>query len=132
MARTFTIAPRFSGPPNMANGGYASGLIARSIGEPVAVRLHKPVPLETPLELVSTERGWETHAHGGCVASARRSELSLPVPSDLPSYDESCTHAAARPANSNLRYHGCFVCGTAIKRIVLAARSTHYCPVCQH
>jgi formamidopyrimidine-DNA glycosylase len=25
----------------------------------------------------------------------------------------------------------CFVCGTPIKRIVLAARSTHYCPSCQ-
>jgi formamidopyrimidine-DNA glycosylase len=25
----------------------------------------------------------------------------------------------------------CYVCGTAIKRIVLGARSTHYCPKCQ-
>ncbi len=26
----------------------------------------------------------------------------------------------------------CLVCGTAIRRIVLAGRGTHYCPVCQH
>ena len=25
----------------------------------------------------------------------------------------------------------CFVCGTAIKRLVIAARSSHYCPSCQ-
>jgi formamidopyrimidine-DNA glycosylase len=26
----------------------------------------------------------------------------------------------------------CLVCGTPIRRIVLAGRGTHYCPVCQH
>jgi formamidopyrimidine-DNA glycosylase len=25
----------------------------------------------------------------------------------------------------------CFVCGTPIRRVVIAARSTHYCPNCQ-
>lgn len=113
MAHTFSIAPRFSGPPNMANGGYAAGLIARNIGKPVAIRLHKPVPLETPLELVNSERGWEARAGDTCVASARQVDLSLEIPSAVPSYEESCGHASEHPANTNLRYYGCFVCGTA-------------------
>jgi hypothetical protein len=49
------IPHRFNGPPASANGGYASGLVARYIGGPAEVSLRSPPPLDTALELRRTE-----------------------------------------------------------------------------
>jgi hypothetical protein len=52
------IPRRFNGPPASANGGYASGLVARYIRGPSAeVSLRSPPPLDTALAIKRTEEG---------------------------------------------------------------------------
>lgn len=51
------IDPRFHGPPHSANGGYACGLVAGLTDTPVAVSLHVPPPLGTPMEGERTPDG---------------------------------------------------------------------------
>ena len=50
---TLRINARLNGPPRSANGGFACGTIAEAIGSTASVRLIRPVPLETPLEVAA-------------------------------------------------------------------------------
>jgi hypothetical protein len=47
MTDSLTIAPRFRGPQDSSNGGYAGRLIAVCTGGPVAVTLRRPLALAT-------------------------------------------------------------------------------------
>src|SRR5918997_164188 len=51
------IPRRFNGPPASANGGYASGLVARYLRGPAEVSLRSPPPLDTALEIKRTDDG---------------------------------------------------------------------------
>ena len=52
MLASLTIARRFRGPLNSANGGYAAGLLAQAVGEGgVEVTLRLPPPLDRPLQV---------------------------------------------------------------------------------
>jgi hypothetical protein len=120
MAQPFAIPARFVGPPQRANGGYAAGAIARQIGEPVTVRLHAPVPLETALWLTKAGAGrWDVVAEGGRVASATATSRAaiaetigahVPCP---PSYPEALELSRGYAQFSQLRSSHCFVCGIA-------------------
>src|ERR1700744_3707464 len=48
------IPPRFRGPSHSGNGGFVCGRIAAYAAGPVAVTLHRPPPLATPM---AVERG---------------------------------------------------------------------------
>lgn len=112
---SLTIPARFQGPPACANGGYAAGAIACSIASEVAVRLHRPVPLDTELTLSArTAEGWELHERAGgvCIASARKLELALEIPSEASiSYERAVAASLDYDKFENLRSSGCFVCG---------------------
>src|SRR5690606_24225403 len=108
---TISIARRFMGPKGTANGGYACGVIASFARGSVAVRLLKPVPLDTPLNVEQRDNGLEV-LHGGTpVAAARPGEIGDLVPPRPPTLDEA--------ARASSRYAGfarhpapeCFVCG---------------------
>lgn len=110
------IGPRFCGPPGTANGGYAAGLLAVRMAptaEPVTVRLRRPLPLGTAIEIrrpagapVELVRGGET------LATAAPGRLELVVPRAT-TFD-----AATRISRSFQGFHRhpfprCFVCGPA-------------------
>jgi hypothetical protein len=51
LTRTLQIDARLNGPPHSANGGFACGTIAEVLGGTASVRLIRPVPLATPLDV---------------------------------------------------------------------------------
>jgi len=65
------VAARFNGPPTSGNGGYTAGLLASHLGGgPVTVTLRQPLPLETPLDVVSDGSGLELRSGALLIATA--------------------------------------------------------------
>jgi hypothetical protein len=101
-----SIAARYRGPPDSANGGYVCGCIARVIGEPVQVTLRKPPPMEKRLVV----RDGKLVDGDVVIATAERIDLALDVPAPV-SFGEA-EHCASRYIGRE--HHlvpGCFVCG---------------------
>lgn len=97
----------------MGNGGYAAGLFARGVGQPVTVRLLKPIPLDTELSIHAQGEGTWTLEHAGIqFASARAApperQLALPAP---PSASEAAACAQRYARDHKSPYARCFVCG---------------------
>jgi hypothetical protein len=107
---TFSVARRFCGPSNSANGGYICGVVAQLAPWPATVRLMKPPPLDAPL--TATERaGVLEVVHGEVVAQARPGTVGDLVPPSPPSYEQA---AAASRRYAGFAEHPaptCFVCG---------------------
>ena len=104
------IDRRFRGPPEAANGGYASGVLAQRLDGVVEVTLRAPVPLETALEIASDERGLTLGEGDTVLAEARRAELELKVP-DPVSVEEAAAAAQRSRAFEKHPFPGCFGCG---------------------
>lgn len=111
-ASTIRIARRFCGPPGIANGGYTCGMIASFARTPVTVRLLKPIPLDTTLEVIERDDGLLDVRHGAeSLAEARPGDVGSLSPPRPPAFDEA--------ADASRRYAGferhpapdCFVCG---------------------
>jgi hypothetical protein len=110
------IAPRYCGPPDRANGGYACGSLARHAAEVVRVRLEKPVPLATDLEVVVRSGGALELLDGQeRVARAEPAGLHLHVPAP-PSYFEALEASRHYLGFIEHAYPSCFVCGTGRAR----------------
>lgn len=116
MSTTITIARRFCGPAESSNGGYFCGLVAALSTNTLTVRLMKPPPLDTPLDVTELEEGGLAVRHGETlIAQARVAELVVEPPAP-PSYVETL--------DASLRYAGftehpfptCFVCGPQRQR----------------
>jgi len=108
---TLTIASRFCGPSDRANGGYACGMIARHADDIVRVRLERPVPLEQALELRQAGDGvLELHDGAGRIARAEPAGLHLhvPAPPDYFTALDASRHYDGFIAHA---YPRCFVCG---------------------
>lgn len=103
---SFTIDPRFRGPPNSANGGYCCGCIARLSGEPVEVTLKSPPPLAKRLEFVEGELRHE----GTVLASTRATDLEFELPTPI-SFDEASARERHYIGHTAHPYPECFVCG---------------------
>lgn len=113
MPEQIIINHRFCGPPTSGNGGYACGLLARYLPDDAQkeVRLLRPIPLETPLAVDTSDPSRALLSDGDDrVAEARFSDLRI-VPPEPPTY------AQAEHASRNyigFREHPfptCFVCG---------------------
>jgi hypothetical protein len=108
-----TIPPRFSGPPDSANGGYACGRIAACADVPVTVTLRRPPPLGVPM---AVERGGDhtlrVSQGGTLIAEATRSTAppALGVPGPV-SAAEARAAAGRSPYYRQPMFPGCFVCG---------------------
>ncbi len=134
MTTTLTIAPRFCGPPDSANGGYCAGRLAAAVnsgpGAAVEVTLRAPVPLARSLAVVAGGDGevgaGEVELRDGdlVVATARVATLELDVVARLAPLSgagvrETIERAHAVAATSPMLrapdahpFPGCFVCGT--------------------
>ncbi|MDT0482750.1 hypothetical protein [Streptomyces doebereineriae] len=112
---TFSIASAFNGPPASANGGYACGRLAElataggQLTASVAVSLHLPVPMDTPLTYrPAGKRGHAWHGED-VIASVTGGNGPPPVL-------ELVSAAEAKAAQGSFTSVGhpfptCFVCG---------------------
>ena len=106
-----TVARRFRGPTESANGGYICGLIASSAPGPVTVRLLRPPPLETPLAVIE-RHGLLDVLHGEePVAQARPGNVGNLVPPRPPTPREAVEASARYAGFSRHPAPECFVCG---------------------
>jgi len=110
------IASRFRGPENSANGGYFAGSVAAHAGRTVAVRLLRPPPLDTPLEITELADGTIAVMSGTeRIGEARAATLELD-PRAAPSYFEAVEASRRYAGFTHHRFPSCFVCGTARQR----------------
>jgi hypothetical protein len=105
------IDRRFHGPPDSGNGGYVAGVVSGVLGGPACtVTLHRPPPLDLPLELRTTEQSAELLDGDQLIASAVSAELDLEVPAPPAIADAQA--AQARFVGHHRHYFpSCFVCG---------------------
>lgn len=109
---TLTVDPRFCGPPGYANGGYLAGLMAQHTTERVRIRLERPIPLSTELELRTLEDGGLELFDGATrLARAVPVEFKLDVPTP-PSYLQALEASRHFPGFTRHPAPRCFVCGT--------------------
>ena len=108
-----TIPSRFRGPSRSGNGGYVCGRIAAYADDPVAVTLHRPPPLATPMAVEQDDDGSLRIRHGSTLvaeATSPQGPPALEVPGPV-------SMAEARTASGRARYFQdpvfpeCFVCG---------------------
>jgi hypothetical protein len=109
---TFSIAKRFRGPAESANGGYFAGSLAARAGQTVTVRLLRPPPLEQALQVQPLPDGTLTVMQGGeRIATAQPARLSLTAP-PAPQYFEAVEASRRYAGFHHHRFPTCFVCGT--------------------
>lgn len=109
---TLVVPFRFRGPARSGNGGWSAGALARYVGAPVVtVRLRRPPPLDTPLEVVERD-GWTVAEHGGeTVLQARPAADALVAAAPV----DAGTARAAEASYAGLASHPfptCVSCGT--------------------
>ena len=109
--KTVTIARRYRGPLDSANGGYAAGLLGARLGAAAEVTLRLPPPLERRLVVRPTDAGLALEHEGAVVAEARRAEPGLDVP-PAPSPTEAAAAAEGVGGWGPPEFAECFVCGT--------------------
>lgn len=111
MPTALAVDPRFCGPPEIANGGYLAGLLARGIEGPVEVSLRAPAPLATALSVETDGRGARALFHAGReLARAAPAELRLELRPALASGEIAARAGGCRAMRTH-PFPGCFVCG---------------------
>jgi hypothetical protein len=120
MHTTIHVAQRFCGPPDSANGGYVSGLLARHVRGDAEVTLRRPPPLERDLavEVRGDGEGVVLRDGDAVVAEAVPATVDIVVP-------EAVTLEEARRVAADARvlqapelhpFPTCFVCGPQRER----------------
>jgi hypothetical protein len=111
------VARSFAGPPNMGHGGYVAGLLASHLdagGGAIQVTLRRPVPLDTPLDLVEAAGRAELRRDDELIVEADtvdRIELDVPP---APSVEDAHAAESRSPSffNDGRGVHPiCFGCG---------------------
>ncbi len=109
---TLTIARRFCGPAQSANGGYFSGCVAAQAAHTMTVRLIRPPPLDTPLTVRELEGGELAITLGEeRIGEARPTTLTIDLPKP-PEYFEAVEASRRYAGFAHHRFPTCFVCGT--------------------
>jgi hypothetical protein len=102
------IPPRFNGPPESANGGYACGLVSEALGGGFEVTLKRPPPLDVDLDLVGNE------LRQGDVVIAEAHRNLVPMDAVEPVSLEAAEQASRGYAGFEQHaYPTCFTCGPA-------------------
>jgi hypothetical protein len=109
-----SIPGRFNGPLESGNGGYCSGIVAGFLEGAAEVSLRRPVPLDTPLDVVRENDGSVRVLDGETLVAEARSapELHIEVPAPV-SPAETRLAAARYRGLSDGPFSRCFVCGRA-------------------
>jgi hypothetical protein len=115
------VAPRFRGPPESANGGYVAGLLALHVPSRTArVRLIRPPPLGTPLEIVASGESGRAarlelidtrQTEPVTVAWAEPAAVDVRTPAII-DYETALQASRHFPGHLAHPFPGCFVCGT--------------------
>lgn len=112
------VARSFAGPPNMGHGGYVAGLLVSHLDAgagAIQVTLRRPVPLDTPLDLVGGEGRAELRREDELIVEAELVErVDLEVP-PAPSVDDARAAEGGSPSlfNDGRGVHPiCFGCGS--------------------
>jgi hypothetical protein len=100
------IPPRYNGPPDSANGGYAAGLLSEVLGGGFEVTLRRPPPVGADLDLV----GNELKQGDVVIAEARRLTEVLDAPEPV-SLEEADAASKRYPGFRHHAYPTCFTCG---------------------
>jgi len=112
---SLSIPSRFNGPLESGNGGYCSGVVAGFLEGPAEVSLRRPVPLDTPLDLVREHDGSVRVLDGeALVAEGRSAELDVEVPAPVSPHEARQAAAGYRGLSDGV-FSRCFVCGRARK-----------------
>lgn len=119
---TLVVPARYSGPAGAGNGGWSAGSLAALLVRPddapaaVSVRLHRPVPLDVPLDVDITGTPGSRSAVAGTagevvMTAAEVAEDALPAP--IPPVDRQTAAAAERRYRgaSGHPFPACFTCG---------------------
>lgn len=114
MSASLSIPSRFNGPLDSGNGGYCSGAVASFVDGPAEVSLRSPVPLDTPLDVVTGEGGSVRVLHGETlIAEAKPAALvELQVPEPVSGDDARAAMQRYRGLDTG-PFCRCFVCGLA-------------------
>ncbi len=109
---TLTIARRFCGPAQSANGGYFAGCVAAQVDHTATVRLLRPPPLDTPLTVQQLPGGELAITLGTeRIGEARPTTLELEL-RQPPAYFEAVEASRRYAGFTHHRFPTCFVCGT--------------------
>ena len=107
-----TIARRFRGPLDSANGGYAAGLLGSRLGAAAEVTLRLPPPLERPLAIRRDgERLLLEDDDGRLVAEAAPGDPGVAAPQP-PAPEEAASASEGVGSWGPPEFAECFVCGT--------------------
>lgn len=109
-AGPLTIAARFNGPDRSANGGYACGLFVSVCTGPVAVTLHAPLRLGTPLRAEHNARRAHLWDDTDLVATAAPTRHQVATV-DPVSAAAALAAEACYPGLEHHPYPRCFACG---------------------
>jgi hypothetical protein len=112
---SIVLDPRFNGPPDSANGGYACGAIGELVDGPAEVSLLSPPPLGTRLSIAFTADGGveATGPDGVAIARARPVDgvdLEPPVRPSLADAREAARHHPFHDVENG--FSRCYVCGS--------------------
>jgi hypothetical protein len=109
-----SIPSRFNGPLESGNGGYCSGVVANFFEGAVEVSLRRPVPLDTPLDVVRENDGSVRVLDGEALVAVARAapELDIEVPAPLSPHEARLAATRYRGLSDGL-FSRCFVCGRA-------------------
>lgn len=113
MVDQVTIANRFRGPDESANGGYACGALARFVAPRSAeVTLRLPPPLDRSLTVEASNGKARLLDSEAVVAEAEAIDgLELDIPSP-PSIEDAAAARDASPMQHEHPFPQCFVCGS--------------------
>lgn len=109
------IEVRYHGPPGSGNGGYTAGRLAQRLPAPgpgagTVVTLRAPVPLGTPLRLVSEDDRLTAYDGERLIAEAAVGPLpARPVPPV--DYEAAAAAAERYPGLVDHPFPTCYVCG---------------------
>jgi hypothetical protein len=107
---TVTIATRFRGPRDSANGGYTAGLLGSRLGAAAEVTVRRPPPLERPLAVRRDGERLLLEDGNDLVAEAVAGDPGL-VPPLPPSFEQAAAAADGVGAWGPPQFEECFVCG---------------------
>lgn len=109
---TVTVPARFNGPAASGNGGYACGVLAASVGGPVAVSLRRPVPLDRELEIRREDDALlRAFADGEVIAEVHPAAPLAPWDGPKIGLDEARISHEKYESPPGEEFDRCFVCG---------------------
>jgi hypothetical protein len=108
---SFTVPPRFCGPPDSGNGGYTCGLLAGEMGGVVECTLRAPVPLDVPLEFERTPEGGALRQGEKIVVAAHPTTITVTPPAPIGMQAAMEAMASSPAMDPRHPFPTCFVCG---------------------